>query len=495
MAQTKKRSTEKDQAQHITSLILDAADDARCETEHEPEPALSEPADWPMDCTVGPGLEGAIACESSVGYVNGSKGWLVYRGYNIFDLCAHSTFEEVCYLLLYGSLPKTRELEEFAQDLVRYRHMPTVLRYLLGFPVEKMNTMGALRLGTNLMRRAFTYVDQEEGRRDIADAISADEDSYPMERDQMGQRQAAFEFRTPRRSKPSGIEDALEDASSPESCHHLIAGIPTIAAAVSRIRRGLMPIDPDPDLGHAANFLYMLTGRRPTPAQERIMDVALILHADHGMNASTFATMVVASTLSDIYFSVGAGVAALNGPLHGGANEQVLYTLAEIGSPDAVPRWYEQARSEKRKIPGFGHRVYNTYDPRARVLGPLVEHLAKANEDIMPLFRTAKALEAEVVKRLGLRKGVFPNVDFYSGLVYRALGIPPDMFTPTFAVSRVAGWTARVLEYLESNRIFRPRAVYVGEFNKQYVPLDKRTADAPGPIALGEPALASCSPR
>jgi len=338
-------------------------------------------------------------------------------------------------------------------------------------------------------------VGREEAKPDVADAISADDDSISMETDDRGWEHAAYEFPTLRMAREAESRIGQEDTSGPETSYQLIAGLATVCAAIERIRAGRMPIDPDPELGHAANFLYMMTGHRPDPREARILDIALILHADHGMNASTFATMVVASTLSDIYFSVGAGVAALNGPLHGGANEQVLYTLAEIGSPDAVPRWYEQARSEKRKIPGFGHRVYNTYDPRARVLRPLVEHLAKANEDIMPLFRTAKALEAEAVKRLGLRKGVFPNVDFYSGLVYRALGIPPDMFTPTFAVSRVAGWTARVLEYLESNRIFRPRAVYVGEFNKQYVPLDKRTADAPGPIALGEPALASCSPR
>jgi len=217
-----------------------------------------------------------------------------------------------------------------------------------------------------------------------------------------------------------------------------------------------------------------MTGRRPTPLEERAMDVALILHAEHGMNASTFAAMVVASTLSDFYFSVGSGIAALNGPLHGGANEQVIRTLEEVQESGNVARWVDQAMAEKRKIPGFGHRVYKAYDPRARVLGPLARHLAERDGNAKQLFEVAGQLEKEVVGRLGAAKQIFPNVDFYSGIVYRALGIDSAMFTPIFAVSRVAGWTARILEYLQNNRIFRPRSRYVGDFNREYVGLEER---------------------
>jgi citrate synthase len=204
------------------------------------------------------------------------------------------------------------------------------------------------------------------------------------------------------------------------------------------------------------------------------MDVCLILHADHGMNASTFASMVVASTLSDIYLAIGSGISALAGPLHGGANVDVVRMLEEIGGPEAVPDWYEEAVSQKRKITGFGHRVYKAYDPRARILGPLAELLAADSPTVRTLFRTARALEERVVSTLGASKGVFPNVDFYSGLVYRSMGIPAALYTTIFAVSRVSGWCARVIEYLQNNRIFRPRAIYTGSFDETYVPVSER---------------------
>ncbi len=206
------------------------------------------------------------------------------------------------------------------------------------------------------------------------------------------------------------------------------------------------------------------------------MDIAFILHADHGMNASTFASMVVASTLSDIYFSIGSGIGALNGSLHGGANEAVLHQLNAIRSPSKVPGWFKAAQANKEKVMGFGHRVYKAYDPRARVLGPLAKYLAgtSQNNDSVRIFKTAEALESRVVGTLGKEKSIFPNVDFYSGIVYNALGIHERMFTPLFAVSRVSGWTARVMEYLQDNRIFRPRAVYTGDFDQTYVPIGKR---------------------
>ena len=452
-----------DECKEITELILKPAEKARKETSDEPESTFTQPVEGPVTCTVGPGLEGAIACESSVGYVNGSKGWLIYRGYDIFDLCAHSTFEEVSYLLVHGNLPSPRQLEDYKQKLVMYRHLPKTMRLLMSFPVEELNAMGALRIGIALMRQTQTSRDQEDARPDTADAISSDEDSIPMEIAPYGEPHAIYEF--------AGV-NGVDDATGLESCYHLISGVATIAAAISRLRQCRLPIEPDPELSHAANFLYMLTGQRPTPAEERVMDVALILHADHGMNASTFACMVVASTLSDIYFSVGSGIGALNGPLHGGANEQVVRTLTSIGNVENVAEWFQRMRACKKRIMGFGHRVYKAYDPRARVLGPLAEHLARKNESVQPLFEVARALEREVVSTLGKEKNIFPNVDFYSGLVYRSMGIPDDLFTPVFAVSRVAGWTARVLEYLENNRIFRPRAMYIGPFGKKYKPID-----------------------
>jgi citrate synthase len=463
------------QTEEITGIILAAAKRAREETAGAPVEKL-KPVEWPIQCTIGPGLEGAIACESKIGYVNGSKGWLIYRGYDIFDLCAYSTYEEVAYLLLHGKLPTAEELETFKTKLNTHRYLNKTMRLIMSFPVEEMNTMAALRMGTNLMRREFTYLDTEAGKPAPVNAISADEDSIPMETKPMGERHAIYEFKEDKRNqhRPRLVKTKLEQATGLDACYHLISGTATLAAAIARIRDGYMPLDPDPELSHAANLLYMMTGRRPSPKEERIMDVALILHADHGMNASTFASMVVGSTLSDFYFSVGAGIAALSGPLHGGANEQVIYTIKEIGSSDNVKDWVKKAIAEKRRIPGIGHRVYKAYDPRARVLGPLARHLADCNRGVKPLLDIALTLEKEVIDTIGKEKLIFPNVDFYSGIVYSCLGIQPDMFTPIFAVSRVAGWTARVLEYSQHNRIFRPRAMYVGELDKQYIPVAER---------------------
>jgi citrate synthase len=463
-----------DNTQEVTNIILDAAKRAREETSNEPEPEFKREVQWPIQCTVGPGLEGAIASESKVGYVNGAKGWLVYRGYDIFDLCAYSTFEEVSYLLMHGDLPTSKELEEYKQKLSSYHFLNKTLRLLLSFPAEQMNTMASLRMGTNLMRQEFTYMDFAEGRPAIDDAISSDEDSIPMETVPRGETHAIYEFISKKNKKVKRAKMNLEDASGLEACYHLIAGVSTLTAAITRIRMGRMPVEPHPELSHAANLLYMMKGTIPTPLEERIMDVNLILHADHGMNASTFASMVVASTLADIYFSIGSGIAALQGPLHGGANEKVLHTINEIGSVEAVHDWIQEALKNKRKISGFGHRVYKAYDPRARILGPLAEFLVSRNPEAQTLYNIAVTLEKEVLNTFGEEKKIFPNVDFYSGIVYSCLGIPLEMFTPMFAVSRVAGWTARVLEYLKNNRIFRPRAIYTGAFNRNYVPLSER---------------------
>ncbi|MFH0911574.1 MAG: citrate/2-methylcitrate synthase, partial [Planctomycetota bacterium] len=422
---------------------------------------------WPVQATIGPGLEGAIACYTQIGHVNGGKGQLTYRGYNIFDLATHSTFEEVAYLLIYGKLPGSQQFERFRDKLAAYRHLPRTLRLLQNFPIEETTPMGGLRLGVNLMRRVYSPIEREVDAPAVLKGkkmIASDEDSIPEETRPMGFPKAVYEIAEKEEEEEAMIEDVC----------HLISGMATLTAAVARLRKDRLPIEPDPNLSHAANFLYMMNGRRPTAEEARIMDISLILHADHGMNASTFASMVVASTLSDIYFSIGAGVAALSGPLHGGANEQVLYMLEEVHKSGNVKAWYENARAGKRKIMGFGHRVYKTYDPRARILGPVAEYLAGKNPEIKPLLDTAKELERAVVESLGKEKGIFPNVDFYSGLVYKAMGIDPPMFTPIFAVSRVAGWTARCLEYLKNNRIFRPRALYLGDFDTKYVNIHSR---------------------
>lgn len=440
------------------------------------EPAFTGKLNWPIECTVGPGLEGAIACETKIGYVNGSNGSLLYQGYDIFDLAAYSTFEEVSYLLLYGRLPNASQLSSFKEKLVEFRYLPNTLRRMMGVPLEEMRPMAGLRMGTDFMRQRLSWRDSDQARQNqVGRAIAADEDSIPMETMPMGEEHAIYEFKKMKLVRPDGVLKK-DDAISMDSCLHLISGLATIAGAIARLRSDKLPIEPDPDLSHAGNFLYMMTGKKPSRMEERIMDIALILHADHGMNASTFASMVVASTMSDIYLSVGAGISALTGPLHGGANEAVIAMLDEIGDVDNVETWVDKTLKRGDKIPGFGHRVYKAYDPRSLILEPLAKELVAQNKDMLPTFKIAQKLESVVVDRLGKEKKVFPNVDFYSGLVYRGLGLPDEMFTPIFAVSRVSGWVARVNEYLNNNRIFRPRAMYTGPLDNKYIPVSKRTS-------------------
>lgn len=456
----------------ITELILEAGRKAEKEACDIPDPHLAKSVTWPITCTIGPGLEGAIACESNVSYVNGSRGSLIYRGYSIFDLCAYSTYEEVSYLLLHGKLPTPRKLDQYKKRLAQYAHLPKTKRLLMGFRIEDMNAMAALRLGVNLMRQEFSWADKLDARPSPETAIASDEDSIAMETPPTGEERAIYEV-DGGKEKPPSVDPHLEDPSSIRAAEHLIAGAGSLVGAVCRVRQNHLPLEPRADLGRAANLLYMMTGQVPTPLEERVMDIALILHADHGMNASTFAAMVVASTLSDVYFAAGAGIAALNGPLHGGANEQVLRMLRKIGSPGNVKEWLRKTIAKKQKIFGFGHRVYKAMDPRARVLGPIAKYLAGKNKEMKPILRVADTLEREAIARLG-KKGIYPNVDYYSGMVYASLGIPNEMFTAIFAAARVSGWMAHVLEYLEHNRIFRPRAVYVGPINKTYKPIQER---------------------
>ncbi|HXH72933.1 MAG TPA: citrate synthase [Mariprofundaceae bacterium] len=376
-----------------------------------------------------PGLAGIPVAESSVSYVDGQVGHLEYRGIDIEKLAENSTFEETSFLLLYGHLPTKKELAQFDNDLRHHRRIKFRIRDIMkNFP-ESAHPMDALQ-ATVAVLGMF----------------------YPLPHEQAG-------------------HYSEEDVRS--VCLRLIAKLPTLVAAHARMRRGDDPIAPRDDLSHAANFYYMLTGEEPYPLTTRIIDVALIVHAEHTMNASTFSTLVTASTLADPYTSISAAIGALSGPLHGGANEDVLHMLDEIGSVDRAEAYLEGKLSRKEKIPGLGHRVYKTKDPRATLLQKLyVELTEKIGSD--PTYEIASRIEELSKSTLGA-KGVCPNVDFYSGIVYRKLGIPTDLFTPIFAIARVSGWLAHWKEQLGNSRIYRPKQIYTGGHDQPYIPMEKRS--------------------
>jgi citrate synthase len=411
----------------IDEIVRQAKERAYRETDSEPEPNLVGGLEWPVTCEVKPGLEGAITGTTEIGYVNGPKGWLIYCGLDTFDLSECSNFEETAYLLYHGKLPTKAEFEAFNKKLKEYRkHPEAIFPILEKLPIREAHPMSSLRTIVSIL-----------GMMD-----------------------------------PAGDETSVE--AETEVAIKLLAQFPTITGAISRIRAGEKPLSPDPNLSLAADLVRMMTGKVPNEDDARVMDICLILHADHGVNASTFASMVVNSSLADMYSTIVAGIGSLKGPLHGGANEAVLTDLEEIGNPGNVDNWYHKSRAGKRKVNGFGHRVYKAYDPRARVLHPLADLLSRRDPKIRNLYEIANALEKVVVADLGKEKGIFPNVDFYSGIVYSAMGIEKAMFTPIFAVSRMAGWGARTLEYLKNNRLFRPREVYVGPLHVEYVPIQER---------------------
>ena len=370
------------------------------------------------------GLEDTVATSSAICYLDGDRGVLAYCGYDIHDLARHATFEEVCYLLWQRRLPTRAELGDLQSQLSAARQLPeAVLRLMRALPAG--NLMDALRTLTS----ALGHYDP-----DAAD-----------------------------QSPQANYRKAVR----------LTAQISSLVATMGRLSKGQGPIDADPVLGHAANFLYMLTGERPSGLATHAFDVALTLHADHELNASTFAARVAAATLTDIHSTIVGAIGALKGPLHGGANADVMRLLLEIGK-DAGPEKAEEAvrarLARKEKIPGFGHRVYHTEDPRATHLRQMSRDLGqRAGEP--QWFEMSQRLEALVKAE----KKLNPNVDFYSATTYHALGIDVDLFTPIFAVSRVSGWTAHVLEQYANNRLIRPRAEYVGpEYPQRYQPLDAR---------------------
>jgi citrate synthase len=373
-----------------------------------------------------PGLEGVPATQSAICDIDGQRGVLTYRGVPVDQLARNSSFLETAYLLIWGELPTIFQLNDFQQEVQMHRRVSFRIRDMMkcfpasGHPMDALQASAA-SLGLFYSRRALY--------------------------------------------DPQYVTEAVV---------RLIAKIPTMVAAFQLIRKGQDPIQPRDDLAYSANFLYMLTEREPDPLAARIFDSCLILHAEHSLNASTFSARVTASTLTDPYAVVASAVGTLAGPLHGGANEDVLDMLEQIGTVDRVEAWLDEAIASKQKIMGFGHREYKVKDPRAVILQGLAEDLfVRFGHDSM--YDVARRLEAVAADRLG-PKGIYPNVDFYSGLVYRKLGIPRDLFTPIFAIARTAGWLAHWREQLGANRIYRPTQIYTGSVERPWLPLESRTA-------------------
>ena len=370
------------------------------------------------------GLDDIYVKESSICLVDGIEGRLLYRGWDIRDLAQHSSFEETVYILIHGRLPTKDELAEARRAFGESRAIgPEIVKLLRCMPEDAPPI--------DVLRTAVSYLS-----------------NFDKERD-----------------------DPTRGANM-RKAQRLIGKMPTLVAAHHRIRQGKKVLAPDPSLGIAEDFLRMLTGKTPDPLSAKVMDVALILHADHSMNASAFAATVAASTLADLYSTIVAAIATLKGPLHGGANEAALKTMLTIGKPENAESYVLNTLRNHGKIFGFGHRVYKTWDPRALILRDYAKQLSelRGQED---LFRVAEIVQDTVVRELSA-KHIYPNVDFYSGLSYYLLGIPLDLFTPIFAVSRVAGWTAHVIEYWEDNRLVRPLDYYVGPTHNVYVPVDQR---------------------
>ncbi|NES20639.1 MAG: citrate synthase [Symploca sp. SIO3E6] len=375
-------------------------------------------------CEYKPGLENIPAAQSSISYVEGKQGILEYRGIAIEELASKSNFIETVYLLIWGELPRKEELDAFEHEIRFHRRIKYRIRDMMkcfpetGHPMDALQTSAAA-LGLFYSRRAL--------------------------------------------DNPQYIREAVV---------RLLAKIPTMVAAFKLMRKGHDPVQPRDDLGYSANFLYMLNEQEPDPLAAHIFDVCLTLHAEHTINASTFSAMVTASTLTDPYAVIASAVGTLAGPLHGGANEEVLTMLEEIGSVENVRPYLEERLQRKDKIMGFGHRVYKVKDPRAKILQQLAEKLFEQSSGDK-YYEIAVELEQAVEEKLG-QKGIYANVDFYSGLVYRKLGIPTDLFTPVFAIARVAGWLAHWKEQLAVNRIFRPTQEYMGTHNASYIPIEKR---------------------
>ena len=369
------------------------------------------------------GLEGIVAANSGICWIDGDAGVLAYRGIDVHDLAEHSTFEETTCLLWHGSLPSRSELDAFSKQLAAARRLPPEIIRLLGSFPKTATPMEVLRTAVS----ALSLYDLDE--------------------------------------------KAVDHDSNVRKSFDLTAQVAMLVAAFDRIRKGKEVVEPDAKLSHAGNFLWMLTGKKPSETATRAFDMALILHADHELNASTFAARVIAATLADVHSAITGAIGALKGPLHGGANEAVMRMLFDIDKKGADPVEYVRAMlAQKKKVSGFGHRVYHTEDPRAT-------HLRKMSEDLGRSANHAKWFEMsqKIEKFVKAEKKLNANVDFYSASTYTTLGIDLDLFTPIFAVSRIAGWAAHVIEQLDDNRLIRPRAEYIGpEYPTKYVAVSER---------------------
>jgi citrate synthase len=367
------------------------------------------------------GLQDVVIATSAICSIDGQRGQLLYGGYDIHDLAANSTFEEVVYLLWYGRLPKRQELEDLQFQLASNRALSSDILGILKNLPPPQHPMETLRT--------------------VVSALSL----YDPE-----------------------AEDMSVEANRRKAMR-LTAQMGTLVAAFGRVREGKDPVPPDPRLNHAANFLYMLQGNVPNPENARWFDVALILHADHSYNASTFAARVTASTLSDMHSSITSAIGTLKGPLHGGANEQVMRMLLEINSPERVEDYVHNLLANKKKVMGFGHRVYHTEDPRATVLRRMSEELGRRTGQ-PKWFQMSRQIEDLMIRE----KKINANVDFYSASAYYVLGIPVDLYPLIFAVSRISGWTAHILEQYANNKLIRPLAEYTGPTGLSYAPIDQR---------------------
>jgi citrate synthase len=369
------------------------------------------------------GLEDVVVSTSDICFIDGHEGRLVYRGFDVDDLAAQSNFEEVVYLLWHGSLPTKKELDTFTKALsaTATRKLPPKLLALLRTLPKKTTPMEVLRTGVSAL--------------------------------------SAFDPDASDNSREATLRKAIR----------VTAQMPTLVAAWERLRRGRPVVAPNPKLSLAANFLYMMSGKKPTELAAKTFDVALILHADHEFNASTFAARVTAATLSDLHSAITSAIGALKGPLHGGANEQVMLMVEQIKDPAKAEAWIRKALADKARVMGFGHRVYRVEDPRAKHLRRLASELGKqvGDDSKVQILNTIARVVTE-------QKQIYPNVDLYSGAAYAAMNIPTDQFTPIFAISRVAGWAAHVLEQHGNNRLIRPRAEYTGATRAKYVPLSQR---------------------
>jgi citrate synthase len=388
-----------------------------------PATASSKPA------KPGGGLEGVVAAKSEICFIDGNAGKLIYRGYDIADLVENASFEEVAHLLWDGKLPNKAELATLKKQIVESMALPEHVTAILKALPKNTQPMDALRTA--------------------ASALGATDPD---------------------------LESNDPDANRRKAVR-LAAQFPTIVTSFHRLRHGEQPVAPDPSLSIAGNFLYMMNGKKPHETLVRVMDAALTLHAEHGMNASTFAARVTAATLADMHASVTAACAALKGPLHGGANQDVMQLLLECGDADKAETKVRGMLANKEKVPGFGHRVYRTFDPRATFLRKLSKKLGEdakntlwyeMSERLIPILR-------DTPKSSGEPMNLNPNVDFFSASAYYTMGIPIDLFTPIFAVARVTGWTAHVMEQHKNNRIIRPTDDYVGPFGRKVVPLDQRS--------------------